>query len=80
MKKLELRLIVVSVLRKIKFAPTQISVIKIDMLMSKTVCINPWYYITQNCFSGKHDVNKEIQCSVFLLLRLLFFKWNNPWI
>ena len=41
MKKLELRLIVVSVLRRIKFAPTQISVIKIDMMMSKTVSINP---------------------------------------
>ena len=62
MKKLEFRLMVVSVLLRIKFAPAQVSVPKIVILMSKTACIKPWYYVKQKCFSGKRDVNKEIQC------------------
>ena len=41
-KKLELRLMLVSVLLKIKFGHTQISVPKIGILMSETACINPW--------------------------------------
>ena len=41
-KKLELRLMVVSVLLKIKFGHAQISVPKIGIPMSETTCINPW--------------------------------------
>ena len=41
-KKPELRLMVLSVLRKIKFGHAQISVPKIGIPMSKTACINPW--------------------------------------
>ena len=41
-KKLELRLMVVSVFLKIKFRHAQISVPKIGMPMSKIACINPW--------------------------------------
>ena len=40
-KKLELCLTVVSILLKIRFGHTQISVPKIGILMSKTACINP---------------------------------------
>ena len=40
-KKLGLCLMVVSVLLKIEFGPTQISVPKIGIPMSKTACINP---------------------------------------
>ena len=43
-KKLELRLMNVSVLYKIKFGHTQISVPKIDIPMSETACINPCFY------------------------------------
>ena len=41
-KKLELCSTVVSILLKISFGHAQISVPKIGVLMSKTVCINPW--------------------------------------
>ena len=44
-KKMELRLIVVSVLLKIKFGHAQISVSKIGIPMSKTTCINPWNFL-----------------------------------
>ena len=44
MKKLELCLMVVSVLLKIKFGHAQISVPKISIPMSKTTCINPCRY------------------------------------
>ena len=40
-KKLELHLMVASVVLKIKFGPAQISVPKIGTPMSKTACINP---------------------------------------
>ena len=40
--KLELYLMIVSVLIKIKFEHIQISVSKIGILMSKAACINPW--------------------------------------
>ena len=40
-KKLELRLMIVSVLHEIKFGHAQISVPKIGIPMSKTACINP---------------------------------------
>ena len=40
-KKLELCLMVVSVLLKIKFGHVQISVPKMSILMSTTACINP---------------------------------------
>ena len=40
-KKLELHLMIVSDLLKIKFTRTQISVPKIGIPMSKTACINP---------------------------------------
>ena len=40
-KKLELCLTVVSILLKIRFVHTQISVSKIGILMLKTACINP---------------------------------------
>ena len=40
-KKLELCLTVVSGLLKIRFGHTQISVLKIGMPMSETICINP---------------------------------------
>ena len=40
-EKLELHLMVVSVLLKIKFGHAQISVPKIGIPMSKTACINP---------------------------------------
>ena len=40
-KKMELRLTIVSVLFKIKFEHAQISVPKISIPMSKTACINP---------------------------------------
>ena len=43
-KKLELCLMVVSVLFDIKFGYAQISVPKISTSMSKTACINPWYW------------------------------------
>ena len=41
-KKLEMRLMVVSVFLKIKFRHAQISVPKIGIPMSKSACINPW--------------------------------------
>ena len=41
MKKLELRLMIVSVLHEIKFGHAQISVPKIGITMSETACINP---------------------------------------
>ena len=41
-KKLELCLMAVLVLLKIKFRHAQISVPKIGILMLKTTCINPW--------------------------------------
>ena len=40
-RKLEFRLMVVSVLLRIKFAPAQVSVPKIVILISKTACIKP---------------------------------------
>ena len=40
-KKLELRLMIVSVLHEIKFGHAQISVPKIGITMSETACINP---------------------------------------
>ena len=40
-KKLELRLMIASVLHEIKFGHAEISVPKIGIPMSKTVCINP---------------------------------------
>ena len=43
-KKLELRLMNVSVLLKIKFGHTQISVPKVNIPMSETACINPCFY------------------------------------
>ena len=43
-KKLELRLMEASVLLKIKFGHTQISVPKIGIPMRKTACINPWLF------------------------------------
>ena len=41
-KKLELCLMVVSLLIKIKFGYAQISVPKISIPMLKTACLNPW--------------------------------------
>ena len=43
-KKLELCLTVVSVLLKIRFGHTQISVSKIGIPISKTACIKPWKF------------------------------------
>ena len=79
MKKLELCLMVISILLLIKFVPTQISVPKIGIRMSKTACINPWYYVIQKCFFANMMLIKKCSViSVFILLRLFFFKWNNP--
>ena len=44
-KKLELRLMVVSVLLEIKFGHAQISVPKIGIPMSKNACINPCIHV-----------------------------------
>ena len=44
-KKLEKRLMVVSIFLKIKFRHAQMSVPKIGILMSKTASINPCYYL-----------------------------------
>ena len=48
--------IVVSLSLNIKFGHTQISVPKISMLMSKTVCINLWWMllIFKNTYFKKH--------------------------
>ena len=45
-KKLESCLTVVSILVKIRFGYTQIIVSKIGIPMLKTVCINPWVYLS----------------------------------
>ena len=43
-RKLQLCLMVISVLLKIKLGPTQISVPKIGIMMLKTASINPWIF------------------------------------
>ena len=79
MKRLELCLMVVSVLLKTKFVSTQISVPKIGIPMSKTACINPRYCVIEKCFFANMILIKKFSViSVFVLLRLFFFKWNNP--
>ena len=47
-EKLELRLTVVSILLKIRFGHSQISVPKIGIPMSKTACINPCQNMNKN--------------------------------
>ena len=75
MKRLELCLMVVSVLLKTKFVSTQISVPKIGKPMSKTACINPRYCVIEKCFFANIILIKKFSViSVFVLLRQFFFK------
>ena len=60
-KKLELHLMIVSILSKIKFGHAQINVPKISIPMSKTACINPC--VTHNLY------HKNVQCIASLNLK-----------
>ena len=52
-QKMKLRLMIVSVLLKIKFRHTQIIVPKIGIPMLKTACINPWKHACPNMPNSK---------------------------
>ena len=52
-QKMKLRLVIVSVLLKIKFRHTQIIVPKIGVPMLKTACINPWKHACPNMPNSK---------------------------
>ena len=60
-KKLETRLMIVSIFHKIKFRQTEISVPRISISMSKTACINPCGYIHQFQPEPAHKIHWQQQ-------------------